>query len=104
VPFDDRVNLRVQPAWISELDGRRPSKVDQQQLEQLRAPLLGRRELEQDRSRAIAQGLHSGAEVAGDDVLGKPLRRVGESALGLEAELEAGRRVADPFRQGGLPG
>ena len=102
--FDDPVDLPIQPAGVPELDGHGPGQVGEQQLEQLRVPLLGRRELQQHWSSPIAQGPHPGAEVAGDDVLREPGRRVGQRALGLEAEPEVGRGVADPLRQCSLLG
>jgi hypothetical protein len=104
VSLDDRVDLRVQPTRIAELDGCSPAEVRQQQLEQLRVPLLGRRELQQHRTRPIAEGQHPGAEVARDDVLRKGGGRVGERALGLEAKPEIGRGVTHPLRQRGLLG
>jgi hypothetical protein len=81
VPLDEGVDLRVQPAGIAELHRDPPAEVGQEQLEQLRVPLLGWRELEQDRSGSVAQRQHSGAEVTGDDVLREACPGVGQRAL-----------------------
>jgi hypothetical protein len=97
VPLDHLVDLRVEPAGVAKLDGDRPGEVCQEHLEQLRVPLLSWRELEEDGARPVPQGPHPGTEVAGDDVLRKAGRRVGERALGLQAEPEFARGVAKPL-------
>jgi hypothetical protein len=102
VPLDEGVDLRVQPARVAELDRDRPAEVGQEHLEKLRVPLLGGRELEQHRSRPVAERQHPGAEVTGDDVLREACRGVGQRALGLEAEPEVGWGVAHPLREGRL--
>jgi hypothetical protein len=99
MPLDHLVNLAVQPARVSKLDGDRPAKVGQQRLEQLWIPFLSRWELEQHRARAIAQRQHPGAEVPSDDVLWKPSRRIGQGTLGLEAKPKVRWGVAQPFGQ-----
>jgi hypothetical protein len=81
VPLDEGVDLRVQPAGVAELDRNPPAEVGQEQLEQLRVPLLGGRKLEQHRSRPVAERQHPGAEVAGDDALREACPGVGQRAL-----------------------